>query len=109
MITWKDFILDDKIGPSLSLPEDGAIRASGATVANDKQSRWTQTGGPSVMDDAKGLAIDVTIQETGQEIKPARMVGFSGLESHSIADDRFGMEADSAASGTGPRLREGTG
>ncbi len=103
MITWKDFILDDKIGPSLSLPEDGA------TVANDKQSRWTQTGGPSVMDDAKGLAIDVTIQETGQEIKPARMVGFSGLESHSIADDRFGMEADSAASGTGPRLREGTG
>lgn len=61
------------------------------------------------MDDAQGLAIDVQIQETGQELQPARMVGYSGLESHSIADDRFGMEADSAASGTGPRLREGTG
>lgn len=82
MITWTDFVLDDVIGPSL------AIRP-----AQGEGSRWTQAGdGLSVMEDARSLAVDVPIQETGQEQRPARMVGSTGLDSKH-AGIRTGMEA----------------
>lgn len=80
MITWKDFVLDDRTGPYLIENED-------------QQNQWKQTESSSVMDDAKGLAVS-TIQETGQEQRTARMVGATyGLDS-STAEHLFGTEAN---------------
>lgn len=70
MITWKDFILDDVMGPSLSLPWDNR---------ESKSCREERLGSPNVMEDEIG--IKSSIQETGQEQRPARMVGLSSLDS----------------------------
>ncbi len=64
MILWKDFVLDDQVGPLLRFTEDAL------------ECRRTRLGSPSVMDDAM-----VSIQETGQEQRPARMVGLPALDS----------------------------
>ena len=83
MILWKDFILDDFVGPVL------------ANIENEpapKSCRRKRFGSPSVMEDAMGAKTEtseyVSIQETRQERWPARMVGFSSLDSASS-----GMEA----------------
>lgn len=55
MIFWKDFILDDFLGPSLK----------------DQKICTEKPGSVSVMEDADGISN----QETGQEQRPARMVG----------------------------------
>lgn len=60
MIYWKDFVLDDVIGPYLK------VRFS------DPRSREKNAQCPGVMEDA--------IQETGQVKRPARMVGPTSLE-----------------------------
>jgi hypothetical protein len=60
VIRWNDFVLDDVFGALL--------------VSCDEESSVLKA---SVMDDAR----DAQIQETGQEIVPARMVGQSSSES----------------------------
>lgn len=64
MITWKDFVIDDVLG----------------TYLNFEECREEIAGGKSVMEDAHGSTID-PIQETGQELRPARMAGYTSLES----------------------------
>jgi hypothetical protein len=67
VILWKDFVIDDEIGPYLVCCEgDAATR--------------------DIMDD---VTPEYQIQETRQETRPARMVGRSSLESSA----RVGMEA----------------
>ncbi len=63
MICWKDFVLDERFGPLLSVDSGAAVAIRSADVA-------------SVMED--GMCDH--IQETGQERRPARMVGKSSLE-----------------------------
>ena len=77
MILWKDFILDDVIGPSLAFADEGEV------------CRMLRFGGPGVMEDASGKkGVKTPIQETGQVRQPARMVGYSSLDSA-----QTGMEA----------------
>lgn len=66
MIFWKDFILDDVCGPVLSLNE---TERTGMQVC-----RRGRLGGSGIMEDARS---GVSIQETEQEQRPARMVGHS--------------------------------
>jgi hypothetical protein len=74
VIFWKDFILDDVVGPILA--------DVGSKDDKDyKVCRRTRLGSPSVMEDARGN----TIQETGQEQRPARMAGLSSLDSSTTA------------------------
>ncbi len=77
MITWNDFVLDERIGPLLSIElEEEAT-----------QSRRTRLGSPGIMDDAR----DTQIQETRQEKAPARMAGSASLDSLT-----YGKEANRA-------------
>ena len=69
MILWKDFVIDDVIGPYLVCSDE--VRSS-----------------LPVMEDGSTTSI---IQETRQEIRPARMVGSSNLDS---TIGRLGMDAD---------------
>lgn len=72
MIQWMDFVFDDLIGPVLVMDGDST---------DNRRKRFVN---PSIMEDAnnKREAMDVaSIQETGQEKRPARMVGLSGLDS----------------------------
>lgn len=64
MIFWTDFVLDDVAGPLLVVPEA------------DSLNREERSDDPGVMDDARS-----EIQETRQELWPARMVGLSSLDS----------------------------
>ena len=75
MIIWKDFILDERVGPILSVDLAVELATEGADAV-------------SVMEDGGRHHI----QETGQERRPARMVGESSLESN--ASSR--MEAGTA-------------
>ena len=79
MITWNDFVLDQETGPLLWVEMDPGQEIS--------VCRRCQSGRPSVMEDA-GDAVCVSIQETRQEQRPARMVGLSSLDFA-----RTGMEA----------------
>jgi len=74
VIYWKDFILDDFIGPQLS-------SAAGTSGREERNGRL------GVMEDA------VEIQETGQGIRPARM---AGLAPSSDSIPKAGMEAGQA-------------
>ncbi len=71
MILWKDFVLDDFIGPYL--------------VCSDEEvtPRTHQEDGNTAA---------ILIQETRQEKAPARMVGSPSLDSNG----RLGMDADPA-------------
>jgi hypothetical protein len=82
VILWKDFILDDEIGPCLVVGPAAVVRGSSINL----KYRKTWPNSSSVMEDAH------TIQETRQEQRPARMAGLSSL------DSLFGngMEADRA-------------
>ena len=63
MIIWKDFVLDDVVGPVLAF-----------TPEQDESCREMRFGSTSIRNDVKRA-----IQETGQEQRPARMVGQSSL------------------------------
>ena len=75
MITWKDFILDDFLGPVLADIESCREWVSSG-VEEGGRSSAEETGKNSV-------------QETRQGQQPARMVGGSSLKAV-----RIGMEAD---------------
>ena len=77
MIFWKDFILDDILGPILNFPE---TKESEGKKKEDESCRRKRLGSPKVMDDAREVA-GTLIQETGQVKRPARMVGLSSLDS----------------------------
>jgi hypothetical protein len=83
VITWQDFILDDVCGPVLNFDEtsravDRAPVRRDRSGENLQSCRRTRLGSPSIMEDAGDI-----IQETRQENRPARMVGFSSPESSS--------------------------
>jgi len=88
VIFWTDFILDDKFGPVLSIDSMGAGTTDGADVV-------------SVMEDKRRNYI----QETGQERRPARMVGKSSSEF--IAASRRDAGSASAPSSSAELSREG--
>jgi hypothetical protein len=90
VILWNDFVLDPVFGPLLI--------GDGADGDGSAQRREQRLGSPSVMEDARTS----TIQETGQELRPARMVGYSSLES--IAG---GMDANPGNRAVYRRQREG--
>lgn len=86
MIFWKDFILDDVVGPILAV-ETGEQEIY-------KVCRRTQPGHSGVMDDAmsakQGAPRGASSQETRRMQRPARMVGHTDLDSA-----LSGMEAGS--------------
>jgi hypothetical protein len=89
VITWKDFILDDVVGPIMN---DAIFESS------DLSCRVTsRLGSPIVMEDVTGA-----IQETGQEQRPARMVGLSHLDSCTEPHMEVSSEDQALES---PRLR----
>ena len=67
MILWKDFVLDDFLGPVLLMPEEES--------QNTKVCREERLGSPIVMED-EGMQI----QETRQEQRLARMAGLTSLD-----------------------------
>ena len=76
MILWKDFVLDGAVGPLLTFPEE-------LLELCDTECREKRLGSPSVMEDAIGtneMPEGISIQETRQEQRPARMVGLSSLD-----------------------------
>ena len=79
MVMWMDFVLDDLVGPVMSLPETWED-------ALDISCRRMRLGNPSIRNDVNGA-----IQETGQVQRPARMVGHSSLDS-ARADMEVGRE-----------------
>lgn len=81
MICWQDFVLDDTLGFYLK-----DVDLTPGRIDLDSDGR---PGSRSIMDDAR------IIQETGQVLEPARMVGLSGLDSFTSS----GMEADSGGRG----------
>jgi len=90
VIVWKDFILDDFFGPTLSLEFERQESQSGRSGGTTKSCE-ARLDNPGVMEDANG-----NIQETGQEKRPARMAGSLSLDS-----TQAGMDAgreDSTAS-----------
>ena len=78
MILWKDFILDDVMGPTLVFAFDEIAKLNQEKQTESQKCRASRFGSLGVKDDA-----DRVIQETRQEIEPARMVGLSGFESKS--------------------------
>ena len=98
-ILWKDFILDDFFGPSLNFENE-----------SPHDRREARTGSPQHrQEDDGGTQASQTIQETGQMQRPARMVGFSSLDSRSGRGDPTGMEAGGEPRKATRRLRGGTG
>ena len=88
MIIWKDFILDDIVGPVLALPED--LPQTGGCSGK-------QLGSPDTRNGASGkqrASHDAKIQETRQEQRPARMVGPSSHDSAQV--DRKSAGSDRA-------------
>jgi hypothetical protein len=75
VIYWKDFILDDVMGPVLRIPE---------SASSGKQSDRTETRDASCTDTEEGTRAQ--IQETRTEQRPARMVGPSDLDSSAQVD-----------------------
>jgi hypothetical protein len=65
VITWKDFVFDDVMGPVM-MDQDLELASC----------RRTRIGSPNIMEDVTGI-----IQETRQETRPARMVGRSEIDS----------------------------
>lgn len=96
MIFWKDFILDDIVGPILAMPEEGSQTGG----------RKERLGSPEARNGASGTnTAKAEIQETRQEQRPARMVGHSSHDSAQV--DR--MSAGSNRAQTLIRSSEGEG
>ena len=85
MIFWKDFILDDIVGPILAMPEERPT-----TSGRDE----TRFGSPDTRNGASGnnTVLSTDIQETRQEQRPARMVGHSSHDSAQV--DRKSAESN---------------
>ena len=99
MILWGDFILDDIMGPLLAMPGE----ASSTSCRNEKR-----LGSPDTRNGASGKqneTLGVSIQETRQEQRPARMVGHSSHDSAQV--DR--MSAGSNRASNVERLVGGEG
>jgi hypothetical protein len=90
VIIWKDFILDDVVGPVMIDPSDIDVNES-------EVCRRTRLGSTIIMEDEHGI-----IQETRQEQRPARMVGHSSLDS--LAEPHMDVSSSNRAS-TGLRPR----
>lgn len=86
MIFWKDFILDDVVGPILNFDQTSSTNC-----------REERNGRPSIKTDT-GVK---QIQETRQEQRPARMAGLSNLDSKTPED----MEVDRCDRNLPTRLR----
>jgi len=78
VIYWKDFILDENFGPILEVPGPEIVLTS---------CRVSRLGRPKNQDDSNG-----EIQETGQEQRPARMVGLSSLDSQKSAESHMDVD-----------------
>jgi hypothetical protein len=88
VIRWLDFAFDEVLGATLVVEDHGT-----------QFGRRTRLGHPSIRKDAHGESI----QETGQEQMPARMAGFTSLES-----DPSSMDAGREDRAQTLRQREGT-
>ncbi len=81
MIRWTDYVFDKVLGPVLDVPEPGVKVCQEELLAHNR-----------ITEDANGKTASQkceAIQETGQEQRPARMVGLSSSDLPS----RAGMEA----------------
>ena len=106
MIFWKDFILDDILGPILAMPEERPVQdcESGLDPFSQDSRYETRFGQPSdTRNGASGkhknigelcspVAAKAEIQETRQEPRPARMVGRSSHDSAQV--DRKSAESN---------------
>ena len=86
MIFWKDFVLDDFFGPLLML-DDSFERVVRARQELDQgRNTFLQVADNKDVGDAKAKHQDDAeanqIQETGQEQRPARMVGHLSSETN---------------------------
>ncbi|MEK7691849.1 MAG: hypothetical protein AAB425_12620 [Bdellovibrionota bacterium] len=88
MIFWKDFLLDDFIGPLLVVPNHGAsaekdvcqeANPEPGTVKDDGMAGTTTVG--------TDFGQSAPVQETRQELRPARMAGPSDLGSDRSGED----------------------
>ena len=97
MIFWKDFLLDDIVGPILAMPDD--------PHASCREAK--RLGGPDTRNGASGAngVLDTSIQETRQEQRPARMVGHSSHDSAQV--DRKSAGSTRAQLNTRPVGGEG--
>lgn len=82
MIYWQDFILDDVCGPLLVEELIGDTQI--------KVSRRKRIDHADIKEDVMGVP-QVQIQETGQELQPARTVGCSPLDSFSPTSKEAGQ------------------
>jgi hypothetical protein len=99
VITWKDFVLDDIVGPVLMLPEE-ALKAD--RPATDGRVEGTRLGSPEARNGASGNnSAKAEIQETRPEQRPARMVGSSSHDSAQV--DRKSAGSDRANNPMRPR------
>jgi hypothetical protein len=109
VILWKDFILDDFIGPSLI--EDTAttvVVSIGGAQAQSRSERSSQSR--RIMDEAVATKVagkdstQVQLQETGQDPLPARMVGVVSTDSSRSLSPR--MDARVEIDGTDAASRQ---
>lgn len=94
MIFWNGFVMDEVLGPLLSIEHwDESFRRSGETRARGQDGR-SSSG-------AQGCA---SIQETRQGQRPARMVGYQAIDSEQSrmdADERAHLYASRDTVGKG--------
>jgi hypothetical protein len=90
VISWKDFVFDDVLGPVLAFSE---VDMNESENSEPQSCRRKRLGSPSVKEDAMGFLI----QETGQEKRPARMVGHSSLDSSSTAQNHMDVNSGDRA------------
>ena len=100
MIFWKDFLLDDFVGPMLVVPNrPAAAESSVCQEANPAPGTVMEDGMAGTTTVGKDFGQSSPVQETRQELRPARMAGLSDLGS-----DRSGEDATQ-----GPDLRRQSG
>jgi hypothetical protein len=99
VIFWKDFVMDDILGPILAMPEERPVQdCEDGLDSFSQDSRYeTRFGQPSdTRNGASGKqAAKAEIQETRQEPRPARMVGRSSHDSAQV--DRTSAGSDRTA------------
>jgi hypothetical protein len=79
VIYWKDFVLDDVLGPIFVMPESSTPRPE--IYDQSYRTEATEPGRTDTEDGARAQ-----IQETRTEQRPARMVGLSDLDSSAQVD-----------------------
>ena len=76
MIYWNDFIFDEILGPILAMPEERPQGNRITVRSGDTDARNGASGNKQVL--------SISIQETRQEQRPARMVGLSSHDSAQV-------------------------